>query len=75
MATRNTLTSARPMKSGPWAFCESIIYRQISFCKKNIGRFFAKIWRTFSLNLAKEGLPLKVRWPKLLTCYVYMPRS
>ena len=26
MATRNTLTSVRPMISGPLAFCESTIY-------------------------------------------------
>ena len=38
MATRNTLTSVRPMISGPLAFCESTIE---SICKfhfaKNIG--------------------------------------
>ena len=28
MATRNTLTFVRPMISGPWAFCESIMYRR-----------------------------------------------
>ena len=27
VATRNTLTFARPMISGPWAFCEPVIYR------------------------------------------------
>ena len=46
MATRNTVTSVRPMTSGPWAFCESI---------NSIGKFhFAKKYRViFRESLAK----------------------
>ena len=57
MATRNTWTSVRRMISGPWAFCESIIYRE-------------KYRAIFRESFAKEGLPLKARRPKLWTCYV-----
>jgi len=46
MATRNTLTSVRPMISAPWAFCEPIIYGNIILQK----RYSRLIFRE---NLAK----------------------
>ena len=50
MASRNTATSVRPMISGLWFFCESIISigKLISFCKKNrviVRESLAKAWR------------------------------
>ena len=48
MATRNTLTSVRPMISGPWAFCESYNLSVNLILQKKIWLLFAKVWRNFS---------------------------
>ena len=43
----------------------------VSFCKNYIlGDFSRKFGESFAKALAKDGLPLKARWPKLWTCCV-----
>ncbi len=52
-----------PRTSGPWAFCECI--GEIENVRIYYGyRFFSrKFGESFATALAKDGLPLKVRWP------------
>ena len=57
-----------PMISGPWAFCECI--GEFEKCS-NMFQFILirSIFReSFAKALAKDGLHLKARWPKLWAC-------
>ena len=38
--------------------------------QKLLGDFSRKFGESFAKALAKDGLPLKARWPKLWTCCV-----
>ena len=50
-----------PMTSGPWAFCECI-----GEFEKSSNLLYRFIFReSFAKALAKDGLHLKARWPKL----------
>ena len=53
-----------PMISGAWAFCECI-----GEFEKGSNLLYRFIFReSFAKALAKDGLHLKARWPKLWAC-------
>ena len=58
-----------PMTSGPWTFCECI--GEFEKCSNLLYRLVylsRKFGESFARALAKDGLHLKARWPKLWAC-------